>query len=200
MKIDWDQEWPSSSECREYLKQNPACTWIDSHEIYSHPMLDAMRKTVLDGEVKFGLFSISLPPDLEWFVVRNRYHELHFFEQFLCSPAFCAAFPDVPPYPLPDELLKCNWSSSYEFAGQLAWNLMGNAPFGNYEGTGKEAMALAQSFANGLFQERYEDVRVFQLPDWSDWFFEGVSEYNRTWVGVDLKDERLWLLFQTNDT
>ncbi len=69
--------------------------------------------------------------------------------------------------------------------------------FGDYCGTGRETMALAQQFVSDLYQDRYEDVRVFRFSEWSEWFFD--SHYDKTWIGVDLEKRMLWTLFQTND-
>lgn len=74
---------------------------------------------------------------------------------------------------------------------------MSGGAYGQFKGTGEQAMELGRAFTDDLFGDRFEDIQVFRcFKPWSEWFSD--IAWDGTWVGVDKRECRVWTLLQTD--
>lgn len=197
MEPNWKQERPSIRECLDFWKSRQVFKRKDLSGSGIDRLLSEMNRIFSNGGAKFGCFSFEADDLLHWFVSRNRYDEIYFFENLLASTAFREVFPDVQPYSTPTESLKWEWSNSYVLGGDVAHGLMTGGPYEKFKGTGEEAMEIGRQFTRDLFGERFEDLQIFKhYGPWSEWFCD--IAWDGTWIGVDAKEMHAWTLFQTD--
>jgi hypothetical protein len=167
---------------------------------FASPALDELlaeiRATHVNGGAEFAMFELRTTPPVNWYLARNRFGEIGFFEHLLQSAAFRAALPKVA---APEGLgaLEWQWSSSYVFDGDLAQLLMAGGAYEKTKKSGPEAKQLGAAVCESLFGDRYEEVMLFKtFKPWGPWFCD--VAWDATWVGVDKGAKRIWVLCVTD--
>ncbi|MCU5376529.1 hypothetical protein OCA08_05190 [Bacillus cereus] len=105
------------------------------------------------------------------------------------------------------EELKIHTSDKYKFRfkEQLAVMLDGSIAAqilwgGAYEGFKERpviAKQLAVNVCQCMFQDRYEDIKVFEsYRPWTDWFYD--VAWDVTWMVLDSKERKMWLICATD--
>lgn len=197
MEPKWEQERPSIRECLDFWKNRQLFKKQDVDGDNIGNLLSEMNIIFPNGGAKFACFSFEVDPLLHWFISRNRYDEIYFFENLLASKAFADAFPGVQPYKTPNESLKFEWSNPYVLSGEIAHTLMTGGAYKKFKGAGEKAMEIGRLFASDLFGKRFEDIQIFKnYEPWSKWFYD--VAWDGTWIGVDTKESCIWILFQTD--
>lgn len=196
MQPDPDQARPSLQECVDFWKGRPVFAPIKWDHPDIHAVVGRMNSVFPNGGAKFGVFSFELTPFLHFFLSRNRFGDINFFEHLLASVAFQETFPGVPPYRTPWDSFGWTWSSPYVLGGEIAWTLMSGGPYERFPGSGRDAMALGIAFTEALWGDRFEDIHIVKSnASWSDWFRE--VAWDGTWIGVDVERSVIWTLFHT---
>ena len=158
--------------------------------------LDEARRTHDNGGAQFGSFALPAHPVLHWFASRNRLEEVNFFEHLVRSPAFAHALPMLQP-PVGRIIAKWEWGSSLTLDGELARLLVQGGAYHAFAGTAAQAKALGGRVCDALFGERYTDVEIFRTWEaWCPWF-KGIA-WDGTWLGIDKRESRVWLLSVTD--
>ena len=195
LKPDWNQAPPDSAAIR-ILWQNPVFSFISRAAPSIDDLLKELRGTHVNGGACFACFRFPSEPVIDWFISRNRFEAIEFFEHLLTSDALATALPSLQA-PLQLDALKWEWWSPYLLAGDWARTLMNGGAYKKYEKGGKSAKELAERACADAFQERFEDVEVFRCATaWSDWFFD--VAWDMTWIGVDKRKLELFLLCLTD--
>ncbi len=197
MEPNWNQDRPTTRECLNYWNNHQV---FQSEQIKGsgvEKLLSEMNNIFKNGGAKFGCFSFEIDELLHWFVSRNRFDEICFFENLLSSSSFREVFPDVTPYEKPRKSIEWEWSNPYVLSGEIAHWLMTGGAYEKFDGTGKEAMEISRHFTNDLYGERFENIQVFKhYGAWSKWF-NGIV-WDGTWIGVDVEQLLVWTLFVTD--
>lgn len=190
----WDQPRPTPDEIRALWESDPF-TWVD----FSSPPLDALlasfRQTHARGGAVFGMCAFPNHPAIHWFLSRNQPEQIRFRENFLSSPAVRAALPELES-PVTPAALGWDYLSAYMLAGDFATALVHGGAYQDFPGTGRDAKNMAEAACDSLFGDRFEDLRVYTTDAWSPWFRRMTSD--RTWVGIDLAELKVWLLCLTD--
>ena len=195
--LDWNQERPTF-ELAQSIWHEEIFRPLPITSTSANDLLKELRLTNSNGGAEFALFSVGGDNRLDWFVSRNRFDEIAFFEHLLMSSAFRTSLPSLrSPESVSTFNVKWDWSNSYVLEGELANTLMSGGAYAKFAGSGAEAKVLARRFCEDLFSERYEDVVVFETyRPWSGWFFDVAWDF--TWIGVDKRQRTVWVLCVTD--
>lgn len=161
------------------------------------PVLDEIRRSHTFGGVILLRFGISEHPVFDWFASRNRLDEMEFFPKFLGSEVVRGAARDLQ---IPDSLgeLAFEWASPFSFDGHIAQVLFLGGAYEKLKGTAGEAKRLALEFASAFFEERFDEVLLFRsFQAWTPWFH--TIAWDTSWVIVDKRWRRVWLLCRTDE-
>jgi hypothetical protein len=193
-----DQDMPSESEFQDFLAEFQ----VES-EPWRHPALDKLlellRFTHVNGGAEFASFKLATHPVLSWFVSRGRFHEMDVFEQFLALPTVVASLPELAiEYPFSEAPeFEFEWGRSFTLDGEIAQTLVVGGAYDRFTGTAKEAKEIGMQFCNALFDGRFTEVEVCRTSKaWTHWFRGYV--WDHTWLGVDKREQRIWLLCVTD--
>jgi len=193
IEIDWDEEKPKFSKVKELLERG-----VFTVETLSTDGVNAVVQEFIKlnkfGDCKFISATFIDDPVLNWFIARNRFDELHFFEKFVQ----CSFFEEQGlKYNKSFRSIRWNQSSSYTLDGEIAHALMFGGAYNDFEGTGEQAKRLGMDFCRDLFGTRYEQVNIYTTEKrWSKWFFD--IAWDNTWIGVDKENHRIWALIATD--
>lgn len=195
LEPNWNQERPDVAGARSIWEQS-----VFTADAAATPavgeLLKALRSTHVNGGAVFGRFRIADSPNLHWFVSRNRFDEITFIEHLLTSDALRAHLPNLNS-PASMEALKWEWWSSYLMAGDWARTLMAGGAYEKFKREARYAMEIGERACFELFGDRFEDVMVFRSwAPWSDWFFN--VAWDMTWVGIDKREAKAWILCITD--
>ena len=189
---NWNQERPSYSEVQEFWIGdvfNETSVKIDG----ASKVRDELRSSHVNGGCEIFCAKFINHPVLHWFVSRNRFDEIAFFEKFLSSRIFIERQITFDF----DSNLDWEWSSSYILDGDIAKTLKSGGAYKAFPGSGKEAKTLGQMLCTDVFEERYDDIQVFKTyKPWSDWFYD--VAWDQTWIIVDKRRLLIWAILLTD--
>jgi hypothetical protein len=195
LEPDWKQSRPDEAEIQDAWKQS-----VFSHVGFESPSLNELlrelRHSHSNGGAEFAMFSLHDDRALRWFLSRNRFDEIDYFEHLFCSTAFRSALPQLKS---PSKLssLDWEWSSPYLLDGDFARTLREGGAYEKSEITGVEAKQLGVRVCEELFGDRYDDIEVFKTyKPWSEWFHN--LAWDITWVAMDKGKMKLWVLCLTD--
>jgi hypothetical protein len=147
-------------------------------------VVDAFNRTYDNGGAQFTRFTIAYHPILHWFVVRNRWDDLHFFDTFFRLPIVRATLPEftvADDYSLTTAFKP---GSLFTLDGEIASALFQGGAYTSFLGTASEAKALGDAFVESLFADRYHEVIVYRSDTaWAAWFHD--LAWDTTWVMID---------------
>lgn len=140
--------------------------------------------------------SFSIPEGdaaFEWYMIRNRFHEMEFFRKIWQVPDVAAAFP----FKLADidytDMYTWEWSSPFTLAGMWAWALDIGGAHSEFEMDALGLKALTDAAAAALIQDKYEDTFVVECNvAWNDFFWD--EGLDKTWVVINLAARKLHVL------
>jgi len=195
LEPNWKQERPSPAAIKKTLSET-----IFAHVPFESPAIEEhlkqLRLTHANGGAEFAMFSFPNNETLHWFISRNRFSEIDFFERLLTSDTLRIALPQLKA-PKKLKSLDWEWSSSYLLDGEMARTLMSGGAYKHFQRGGAEAKRMGAAVCESLFGDRYEDIMLFKtFNPWSDWFCE--IAWDVTWIGVDKAKLLIWLLCVTD--
>ncbi|MBJ8054817.1 hypothetical protein JDS87_23420 [Bacillus cereus] len=105
------------------------------------------------------------------------------------------------------EELKIHTSEKYKFHfqdhqavmldGSIAAHILWGGAYVEFQDRPVVAKQLAINVCQYMFQDRYEDIRVFESDcPWTDWFYD--IAWDATWMVLDSKEHKMWLLCATD--
>ena len=159
-------------------------------------LIDALRKTHVNGGAAFAQFSIDGNSDFRGFMRQDRWNDLDFPERFLTHPAVDAALPEVAKKPISGSF---GFEADYgfTFAGFLARILVQGGAYKKHEAGPGDAYSIADDFRRALFGDRFEEVFVLtSFRPWSEWFWGVAWDY--TWLVVDARQNSVSVLAITD--
>src|SRR5437879_4242601 len=111
-------------------------------EEWSSPALDELltefRATHVNGGAFFALFSFCDDPVIGFYISRNNFQGIGFFEHFLTSSALRETLPALKP-PMSLGSTKWEWWSPYLLGGDWARTLMAGGAYEKYKKGGNSA-------------------------------------------------------------
>jgi hypothetical protein len=159
-------------------------------------LLTELRATHVNGGAFFARFSFCDDPVIRFFISRNNFQGIGFFERFLTSSALRETLPALKP-PASLDSTEWDWWSPYLLGGDWARILMAGGAYKKYQKGGSSAKHLGERVCADLFGDRFEEVEVFRSTEpWSDWFFD--VAWDLTWIGVDKRHLKIWMLCLTD--
>jgi hypothetical protein len=148
----WKQERPEFAATQKVWRQT-----VFQVAPWSSPALEELltelRATHVNGGALFGRFSFCHDPVLHWFISRNRFDEIEFFEHLLTSDALREALPSLKA-PVSLEPIKWEWWSSYLLGGDWGRTLMAGGAYGRYKKGGRPPKDLRERVCSDLFGDR----------------------------------------------
>jgi hypothetical protein len=161
-------------------------------------LLDALRKTHVNGGVAFAGFAVhGIGYRHQWYLCHRKGFVLH-AAAFIESPAVRAALPELRLGESAPEEPAWYYSGPYTLDGELTETLLDSGSYGRYAGPPKEMKRLAEAFCDALFGDRYLSVQIFRSNKcWTPWFVGEI--WDRSWLILDLFQDRVWLLCVTDE-
>lgn len=197
LEPDSNQERPKTTEVAiESLWKGVHIEYRKSESPPVEALVNALRKTHVNGGAAFAMFSVGNNPNLNWFISRNSWDAIELPERFLRSSAVVGALPDVCKQPISSSF-GFEWGSPFTLAGELAQTLFEGGAYVKHAGGPGEAFALAESFRRWLFGDRFGEVLVVKcFKPWSAWFYD--IAWDGTWLVVDKRQSIVSVLTVTD--
>jgi hypothetical protein len=170
-------------------------TWFQDSALTE--LLSQLRAIYLNGGAEFAQFQVADVSLQQWFAHRTWQDEVSFVAKFLQDPMVVSTLATLqiqPPLTQPPEI---ELGSPLTLEGELAHKLSRGGAYKSFSGTGVAAKAIGQKFCTALFGDRYEDVTIYKSPTaWSVWF--GAVGWDCTWIGLDRRNNQVWILALTD--
>ncbi len=81
--------------------------------------------------------------------------------------------------------------------GSIAAQILWGGAYEAFQERPVAAKQLAINVCQYMFQDRYEDIKVFESDHpWTDWFYDVV--WDATWMVLDSKEHKMWLICATD--
>lgn len=163
--------------------------------------LDALDATLMNGGYLIGRWRAAEYSEVtQWFVSRNRLDYCELFRTLFDSPAFRERLPELE---VPVDLgrvpagLKQQMSGSLMLDGAWAGLLVSGGAHRRFEGSAREAKALASAATEAIIGDRFEDFRVdVSYEAWTPWFAD--VAWDCTYVLTDLRNAEITVLCTTD--
>lgn len=105
------------------------------------------------------------------------------------------------------EELKINTSEKYKLHfkehpavmldGSIAAQILWGGAYERFKERPVVAKQLANDVCQYMFQDQYEHIKVFEsYHPWTDWFYD--VAWDVTWMVLDSKERKLWLICATD--
>ncbi|QDT14506.1 hypothetical protein [Alienimonas californiensis] len=184
LEPDWTQERPESTGAAiEKLWGHLRISCVPEGELSAGRLLEALRRTHVNGGAEFRTFRLEGDPAFDWFMSRNRWEEIDFPKRLLQSSVVTAALPEVCDSPV-DDPFGFEWGSAFTFAGELAQTLAQGGAYVKHAGGPGEAWEIADEFRTRTFGDRFEEVLILKSwRPWSAWFCD--VAWDSTWLILD---------------
>ena len=193
LEPDWNQERPSFSEISLFWKGDVFTNISYSNADIENVIIE-LEKSHVNGGCKIFCAEYIEHPTLHWFVSRNRFEELEFFEHYFKTESFRN---NGIKFDLKKDKLEWEWLSPFILDGDIARTLKSGGAYEAFKGSGKEAKDLGVKFYEALFGDRYEDIELFKTYEpWSNWFYD--VAWDQTWVCVDKQRSLIWAILLTD--
>ncbi len=175
-----DRKWPD--EAGERAMWNAMrVTPLPVDDVAVTDLLDALRKTHVNGGVIFAQFEIGDARVFQYFVSRFNPGKVEGAPPFLSSPAMVAALPELCGVALRITPLDFDVTNSFAVAGEIARTLAEGGAYKMHEQGSAHAYVLAEKFRAWLIGDRFKELQVFRsFAPWSEWFW-GVA-WDFTWI------------------
>lgn len=159
--------------------------------------LTELRSVYANGRAQHFAFCIPDHPVLNWYAVRNQYHEVGFFERFWT----CRGVKEIFPYRVHDlnffDATVFSHSSPFVLGGSLAWVLAAGGAYRHFERGGAEAMSIATEAAIELLDHSYESSLVYHSKAaWCDFFMD--VAWDHSFIVLDRKRRMVHGLLATD--
>ena len=161
--IDWDQPRPSQ---QELIDSWVTLRWesVPVNDAAVDRYLEQVQATYANGGYLIGRWRAAHYSDVTaWFAARNRYDEYEMLRLLFDSDVVRA---DLAALEIPRRLkgipgrLAEQWAGALCLDGMLAGVIVSGGAYQHFDGTAKQAKALAGRAVDALVQERYEDFRL----------------------------------------
>lgn len=206
---DWKQGRPTDDEIG-HMWQRLTVQHLPIQSTGVHEVMATARTERPRGGAEVVCLQLGPSPELDWFASHNRLDDIDFVSVFFTASSVTHALSELRlQEPLPSRkrrYCRTGWNSQSAFClvGQWAMALhQGTTTFFQTEQSVSEQneraahmVKLADRMFEDLFERRYADLLVYHTPDpWTDWF-RGLLDF--TWVVLDRRTRRLWLLALTD--
>lgn len=193
---DLGQKHPSA-QAVEAVTAGLAITYEDSESEAVDAMLAAMRHVFANGRAEYASFLIGPSPVLDYFAVRDQLDEIQFWTRMLQAPAVVDQLPWLGETYFDIKKVSFDALSAFYLDGDLAQTLVKGGAYLRFPGTAEEAKDLGSDFCAGVFDNRYDELILRKSKDaWAGWFF--VAPWDNTWLGLDRRHRRFWILCSTD--
>lgn len=81
--------------------------------------------------------------------------------------------------------------------GDFAQHLVRGGAYEDFKGTMAGVKEIGRKFSEYIFQNRFEEVKLFSSEDaWTQWFFD--IAWDKTWIILDEGEQKLWIICITD--
>lgn len=192
------QQRPPTAERIANLAQFLTISREDLQSDAIDELLSTMGYIFANGGAQFASFLITEQPDLAYFAARDQLDEISFWHTVLQMPAVLDELPwlgDV--YPGKGNRSRFEPLSTFYLDGDVAQALVRGGAYIRFPGTAEEAKQLSWRFCSAVFGNRFDEVITrSSRTAWASWFMGLAWDY--TWLGLDRRDRRLWILCATD--
>ncbi len=191
-----EQKIPSFQE-QESIWRAIEIVTVNASEVLDTRFIRSLRSCYDNGKVEFFQFDIVGNDHLAWYAARNRWMDIYLFEKFFQLIPVLDQMKGVLDEVQIGKDTEFKWGNSYAVDGELARLLKTGGAYREFGESGKMAKEIAQEFCKLLFDERYEEVQVYENHRaWSKWFFN--VAWDATFVWIDHRKQRLSILCATD--
>lgn len=159
--------------------------------------LDEIKTLYANGKVEHSVFTLPSHPVLDWYLNRNQFHEVGFFEKFWRNQGAREAFPHrVHDINFFDSKI-FSFCSPFLLGGKLAWMLSSGGAYHQFPRGGIEAKRIGEEAAFELLGFNYDHAYTFECGiAWSE-FFHDVA-WDHTFIIIDKQKRIIHTLLATD--
>ena len=197
MEINWNQKRPSEKQ-KKKIKKKISNSFFKSVKIKENKNITTFQNIIninnVNGGMKILSFKFEENEKLDWFLSRNRYSEIDFFESFFKSEEFKIMSSDFSIKEGKEKQIAVNQFSSLKLDGELASYMVSGGAYREFTDR-RMAKSISTGVCNEIFRNRYEDVTIFS-PQLSDGGKElkGLHELSNWFKYIDVWSHCLTIL------
>ncbi len=189
---DYDQR-PPASDAVKGLLPDLQVTYEETQIAAVDDLLAAMRIIYANGDAQYASFFLGPSAVLDYFAPRDQLDEIDFWRRMLESDAVAQQLPWLGDTYFDRRPVTFHPLSAYYLDGDLAETLMKGGAYLRFPGTAAEAKGLGRDFCTAVFANRFDEMLLRKTKDaWAAWF--EMAPWDNTWLGLDRRTRRFWLL------
>lgn len=196
LKVDWEQKRPSDGTTQWLWRSVQIRRVVDTPAAVEEYLAE-LREVNVNGGAAFARFEVEGNRDFDWFVTRNHWEEIGFWQHFLTRPEIGEALPEVTKGARLDGSVAFEWKNALTLDGDLACILVFGGAYYRFKGSARRAKDLGRRVCDSLFGDRFAEIEVFRSTSvWSSWFY-GVA-WDNTWLILDRGLQQVSILASTD--
>ena len=176
LEINWGQERPNQIQLVGLwtkMKFERLENWSESVDV----LTEKIHETYVNGGIQLHRYQVSSNDYFNWFASRNRLDEVDFVKNVLTHNNLNDYREDLEIKNKPEIKIPKSWTDMYDLPGRLA-RILGQG--GAYKKINqKEAWKIATDFIESEFDNRFEEVLVFDFAiKNAAWFYDIAWDYS----------------------
>ncbi|PWJ33123.1 hypothetical protein [Sediminitomix flava] len=176
LEINWEQERPSQIQLVGLwtkMKFERIENWSTATDVLSEKIIE----THVNGGIQLHRYKVSRNDHFHWFASRNRLDEIDFVKKALRHKDLSDYRNNLEIKLKPEVQVKKSWTDMYDLPGRLA-RILGQG--GAYKKINqKEARKVVTNFISSEFDNRFEEVLLFDFAiKNSEWFYGIAWDYS----------------------
>ncbi|MDF9554150.1 hypothetical protein P5757_15785 [Bacillus tropicus] len=126
---------------------------------------------------------------------RDRYE--HFFRKIFSSLDIIQDLEELKIHTSEKYKSQFQYRSAVMLDGSIAFQIIRGGAYKYFPERMVIAKQLASDVCQYMFQDRYEDIKVFESDSpWTDWFYD--VAWDVTWMVLDSREQKMWFICATD--
>ncbi|MFK4467145.1 hypothetical protein [Bacillus sp. RC252] len=169
---------------------------IETNDSSIEQIINTFKEQNLNGGAIISCFKVN---DEQFFneipYERDRYE--HFFRKIFNSLDIINNLEELKIHTSEKYKFQFEYNSAVMLDGSIAFQIIRGGAYKGFSERPVMAKQLANNVCQCMFQDRYEDITVFENHSpWTEWFYD--VAWDNTWMVLDSKEHKMWLICATD--
>ncbi|HDR6315949.1 TPA: hypothetical protein QCU53_002710 [Bacillus thuringiensis] len=169
---------------------------IDTNDSSVEQLINTFQEQNVIGGAVISCFKVN---DEQFFneipYERDRYE--HFFGEIFNSLDIIKDLEELKIHTSEKYKFQFQYRSAVMLDGSIAFQIIRGGAYKCFPDRMVMAKQIASDVCQYMFEERYEDIIVFEShAPWTDWFYD--VAWDNTWMVLDSKERKMWLICATD--
>ncbi|MGE6548268.1 hypothetical protein ACQKFK_04385 [Bacillus mycoides] len=169
---------------------------IETNDLSIEQLINTFKKQNLNGGAVISCFKVhnenffkEIPYEID------RYE--HFFKKVFNSLDIINNLEELKIHTSEKYKFQFEYNSAVMLDGSIAFQIIRGGAYKGFSERPVMAKQLANNVCQYMFQDRYEDITVFENHSpWTEWFYD--VAWDNTWMVLDSKEHKMWLICATD--